>query len=208
MRLFSVLLSALSLLPVLASAGSTAADKKLSKFTALVASSKSRGGLIDLTDSLYDELTTGSRNFTAVVLLTALEARIGCQLCREFAPEFDLLAKSWNKVHKGGDGLFFAELDFANAKTTFQKVCPTVLASIGGRGTVGVGELTVAASCNSPPPPSSSSSRRPSGHTQTPLASLPLSSTSPRAVSPQNQWRNLSRITLLTRRRCSARPTG
>lgn len=137
MRLFSVLLPALTLLPsVLASAESTtaaAAAKKLSQFTNIVSSSRSsRPGLIDLTDNLYDDLTTGSRNFTAVVLLTALEARIGCNLCREFAPEFELLARSWNKAHKGGDGLFFAELDFANARTTFQKVCPAVLERIGG----------------------------------------------------------------------------
>lgn len=135
MRLFSVLLPALTFLPsVLVSAEpTTAAAKKLSQFTTIVSSSKSsRPGLIDLTDSLYDDLTTGSRNFTAVVLLTALESRIGCNLCREFAPEFELLAKSWNKAHKGGDGLFFAELDFANARTTFQKVCPAVPEPIGG----------------------------------------------------------------------------
>ncbi|KAL0638867.1 oligosaccharyl transferase subunit ost3/OST6 [Maublancomyces gigas] len=122
MRLLSVLLSALTLLPsALASAESPTA-RKISKFNAIVSSSKSRRGLIELTDTLYDDLTTGPRNFTAVVLLTALEARIGCNLCREFAPEFDLLAKSWNTAHKDGGGLFFAELDFANARTTFQKL--------------------------------------------------------------------------------------
>lgn len=123
MRLLSVLLSALTLLPsVLASTESSVAAKKSTKFNALVSSSKSRRGVIELTDALYDELTTGPRNFTAVVLLTALEARINCHLCREFSPEFDLLAKSWDVAHKAEGGLYFAELDFANAKTTFQKV--------------------------------------------------------------------------------------
>lgn len=121
---FSLLLSALSLLPSTLAApdDSQAASKKLSKFTALASGPKSKNGLLQLTDTLYEELTTGPRNYTAVVLLTALEARIGCQLCRDFAPEFDLLAKSWNSAHKGPDGLFFGELDFANARTTFQKV--------------------------------------------------------------------------------------
>lgn len=122
MRLLSVLLSALTLLPSALASAESPAVRKTSKFNTLVSASKSRRGVIELTDSLYDDLTTGSRNFTAVVLLTALEARIGCNLCREFAPEFDLLAKSWNIVHKDEGGLFFAELDFANARTTFQKV--------------------------------------------------------------------------------------
>lgn len=143
MRLLSVLLSALTLLPsALASAESPTA-RKISKFNAIVSSSKSRRGLIELTDTLYDDLTTGPRNFTAVVLLTALEARIGCNLCREFAPEFDLLAKGWNTAHKDGGGLFFAELDFANARTTFQKVFVLPFSSQleGGRegGAVGTG---------------------------------------------------------------------
>ncbi|RPB16552.1 hypothetical protein P167DRAFT_516630 [Morchella conica CCBAS932] len=122
-----LLLSAASLLvpTALAAAASSsdiAADKKFAKFNALLNTPKHEGGILQLTDSLYDDLTTGPRNYTAVVLLTALEPRIGCQLCREFGPEYELLAKSWAAEHAPTDGLIFSELDFANARTTFQKL--------------------------------------------------------------------------------------
>lgn len=122
----ALLLSAASLLvpTALAAASSSdiAADKKFAKFNALLNTPKHKGGVLQLTDSLYDDLTTGPRNYTAVVLLTALEPRIGCQLCREFGPEYELLAKSWLAEHAPTDGLIFGELDFANARTTFQKL--------------------------------------------------------------------------------------
>lgn len=126
---FSLLLSAASLIPSVFAAPDPVAAKKLSKFSALASGPKSKNGMLQLTDNLYDELTTGPRDYYAVVLLTALDPRIGCQLCREFQPEYDLLAKSWNRKHKNGDGLFFAEMDFANARATFQKVCPLHLRS-------------------------------------------------------------------------------
>ena len=39
---------------------------------------------LTLDDALYDELTVTPRNYTVVTLLTAGEARFGCQLCKEF----------------------------------------------------------------------------------------------------------------------------
>lgn len=76
-----------------------------------------------LDDALFTELTTAPRSYSAVVLLTALDQRFSCDLCQEFQPEYELLAKSWIAKHKSSDGLFFGELDFADAKATFQKVC-------------------------------------------------------------------------------------
>ena len=76
-----------------------------------------------LDDSLYDELTATPRNHSVVVLLTALEARFGCQLCRDFQPEWDLLGKSWAKGDKYGDSrILLGTLDFADGKGIFQKV--------------------------------------------------------------------------------------
>ena len=98
------------------------ADSKLTKFTSLTTGSKLKG-IVKLDDALYTELTAAPRNYSAVVLLTALDQRYNCALCQEFQPEYELLAKSWIAKHKSGDGLFFGELDFANAKATFQKVC-------------------------------------------------------------------------------------
>lgn len=78
---------------------------------------------LQLDDKVYDDLTAAPRDYTAAVLLTALEARFGCQLCRDFQPEWDLIAKSWNKGDKGGLApVVYGTLDFADGKATFQKV--------------------------------------------------------------------------------------
>jgi oligosaccharyltransferase complex subunit gamma len=78
---------------------------------------------LKLVDSSYDRLTTAPRDYSVAVLLTALEARFGCQLCREFQPEWDLLAKSWTKGDKSGESrLIYGTLDFADGRNTFQSV--------------------------------------------------------------------------------------
>lgn len=78
---------------------------------------------IKLDDVSYNDLTRSPRNYSSAVLLTALDARVGCQLCREFAPEWDLLAKSWINGDKSGDSrLVFGTLDFADGRQTFQAV--------------------------------------------------------------------------------------
>lgn len=81
-----------------------------------------------LDDNTYDDLTTSPRNYTAVVLLTALDARFGCQLCKDFQPEWELLSKSWTKGDRRGDSrTLYAQLDFADGKGTFQKVSSIIL---------------------------------------------------------------------------------
>lgn len=78
---------------------------------------------IKLDDAAFNDLTRQPRNFTSVVLLTALEARVGCQLCREFAPEWDLIAKNWIRNDKSGaTRVVFGTLDFADGRQTFQAV--------------------------------------------------------------------------------------
>lgn len=78
---------------------------------------------IKLDDASYENLTSTLRNYTTVVLLTAQDVRFGCQLCRDFEPEWDLVAKSWIKGDKhGGTRVLYGTLDFADGKETFQKV--------------------------------------------------------------------------------------
>jgi len=78
---------------------------------------------LKLTDSVYDKLTSSPRDYSVAVLLTALDNRFGCQLCREFQPEWDLLAKSWTKGDKSGESrLIYGTLDFADGKGTFTSV--------------------------------------------------------------------------------------
>ena len=76
-----------------------------------------------LDDASYEELTAPPRNHSTIVLLTALEARFGCQLCREFQPEWDMLCKSWARGDRNGESrTLLGTLDFAEGKGTFQKV--------------------------------------------------------------------------------------
>jgi len=75
-------------------------------------------------DLEYDTLTKAPRDYSIVILLTAMEPQFGCQPCREFKPEWDLLSSSWVKGDKAGESrVLFGTLDFADAKATFQEVC-------------------------------------------------------------------------------------
>ena len=78
---------------------------------------------LKLDDAGFEEITNSPRDYTALVLLTAMPAQFGCQLCREFQPEFDILSKSWvNGDRKGNTRTIFGVLDFPDGKSTFQKV--------------------------------------------------------------------------------------
>lgn len=78
---------------------------------------------IKLNDDLYKDLVTAQRNYSSAILLTAMDGRYGCQLCREFQPEFDLLARSWTKGDKAGESrLIFGTLDFNDGRDTFMSV--------------------------------------------------------------------------------------
>ncbi|KAL8676664.1 MAG: hypothetical protein Q9186_006835 [Xanthomendoza sp. 1 TL-2023] len=78
---------------------------------------------IKLDDASYDRITAAPRDYTVAVLLTALEARFGCQLCRDFQPEWDVVGKSWVRGDKKGDSrLLLGTLDFADGRGTFQKL--------------------------------------------------------------------------------------
>ncbi len=86
---------------------------------------------LKLDDAVYDDLTSASRNHTSAILLTALDARFGCQLCREFQPEWEVIAKSWIRGDGRGESrVLFGTLDFAEGKGTFQKVLNTVYTAV------------------------------------------------------------------------------
>ncbi|KAI9048643.1 hypothetical protein LZ554_007474 [Drepanopeziza brunnea f. sp. 'monogermtubi'] len=78
---------------------------------------------LKLDDVQYAKLTTAPRDYSVAILLTALDARFGCQMCREFQPEWELLSKSWIKGDKKGESrLVYGTLDFTDGKTTFQSL--------------------------------------------------------------------------------------
>ncbi|EHA58343.1 hypothetical protein MCOR27_002111 [Pyricularia oryzae] len=117
MRLLSFVVS--SLLAV----GSLAAKKPAAdRFETFLAQSQTQNP-IKLDDSSYRKLTRAPRDYSISILLTAMDARYGCQLCREFQPEYDLLARSWLKGDKKGDSrLIYAVLDFTDGKDTFMSL--------------------------------------------------------------------------------------
>lgn len=95
-----------------------ATDNKIAKFQSL-----SRSGSVNLNDSLYDEFTSKPREHYAAIIFTATDARFGCILCREFQPEWELIAQSWSKGTKPeGLNLLFGTLDFSNGRNTFHMV--------------------------------------------------------------------------------------
>lgn len=124
------LLPLLSLLwlPSLALAAKRSRGDRFEEFHSLAVSSTP----LKLDDGVYDELTATPRNYSAAVLLTALQPQFGCNLCREVQPEWELLARSWVKGDRAGASrVVFGTLDFSNGKGTFQRVrdkCSSCLA--------------------------------------------------------------------------------
>lgn len=109
------------LLPLTALAAKKPSGDRFSDFrTQQLAAS----GPLKLDDDSYNKLTAAPRDYSVAVLLTALEARFGCQLCQDFAPEWALLGKTWTKGDKAGESrLVYGTLDFSNGQRTFQSVC-------------------------------------------------------------------------------------
>ena len=126
MKLFTFITSLLYLIPAtLAAAPNT---DKFEKYQSI-----SRLAPLQLNDSSYDDITSRPRDYHVAVVLTATEARFGCVLCRDFQPEFDLIARSWNKGSKPDNlKLLFGTLDFRNGKAAFQKVRNSVASLILG----------------------------------------------------------------------------
>ncbi|PYH97735.1 oligosaccharyl transferase subunit [Aspergillus ellipticus CBS 707.79] len=116
MKLLSLFVSILCIIPI---AFCSVPDKdKFERYHSL-----SRFAPIELNDSSYEDITSKPRDYHVAVILTATEARYGCILCREFQPEWELIARSWNKGSKPDElKMLFATLDFSNGKGTFQKL--------------------------------------------------------------------------------------
>lgn len=118
MRFLTALTAAL--LPFTALAAKKASPGRFEEYRQQQLSS---GSSLKLTDDTYSTLTKAPRDYSVAVLLTALEARFGCQLCQEFNPEWNLLAKTWSKGDKKAESkVIFGTLDFTNGQRTFQSV--------------------------------------------------------------------------------------
>jgi oligosaccharyltransferase complex subunit gamma len=118
MKVLSLLTAAL--LPLTSLAAKKAPTDRFTKYHGKALSAASS---VKLDDNSYADLTRAPRDYSVAVLLTALEARFGCALCKDFQPEWELLARSWTKGCKAGESrLVFGTLDFTDGKNTFQSV--------------------------------------------------------------------------------------
>lgn len=124
MKLLTLLTAAL--LPLTSLAAKKSSSSPADRFTKYHSKQLSSSSAIKLDDNVYTDLTKNPRDYSVAVLLTALDARFGCGLCNDFQPEWDLLARTWAKGDREGEGrLVFGTLDFMDGKQTFQSVWRT-----------------------------------------------------------------------------------
>lgn len=113
MRLCSLLAAAL--LPLLALAAKKPAASTFDTYS-------SRSFPIEVDEASYDAITHVPRDYWTAALLTARPAKFACQLCREFDPEWKILASSWQKGDKNSASrVLFATLDFDNGRNVFMR---------------------------------------------------------------------------------------
>ncbi|CAO3598960.1 unnamed protein product [Absidia cylindrospora] len=80
---------------------------------------KQRRGKIN--SNAYFKYTQGKRDYGMVVLLTALGDQFQCVPCREFDPEYKLVASSFQKTKHSGH-VFFGHLDFMDGQAVYQQL--------------------------------------------------------------------------------------
>jgi oligosaccharyltransferase complex subunit gamma len=111
MHFLGTFLTSLLLTPL-----ATAAQANVDRF----ASSISKTYPIKLDDAKFSAITSAPRDYAVLVLLTAMERKFGCQACVDFQPDWDVLARSWQRGDKKGESrLVFATLDFVDGKESF-----------------------------------------------------------------------------------------
>ena len=81
---------------------------------------KEKTAWLTVTDDTYDLFAKGQRNYSLVLLATALDSRIGCDQCRLFHPDFQLVAQSYESLD-GGD-LYFGIVDFGKGRQVFAEL--------------------------------------------------------------------------------------
>jgi oligosaccharyltransferase complex subunit gamma len=81
------------------------------------------GSVLQLDSQAFKLYTEEPRNYSLVVMFTALDSSVGCEPCWKLKPEFDLVAADfYSKVGRQseeGKKLFFCSLDFMNGRDAF-----------------------------------------------------------------------------------------
>ncbi|PKY45123.1 hypothetical protein RhiirA4_515734 [Rhizophagus irregularis] len=117
--LFILIFSFSCLLPSRVSAAKPSLETKIHK---LNEATRKNQGVVELDSSLYDEFTSKPRNYSIAILLTALDPQINCVPCKEFDPEFRLVAKDWLGSGNVPSRLYFGVLDFKNGREIYAKL--------------------------------------------------------------------------------------
>ena len=82
-----------------------------------------RRTVVKLSNKLFKDLVrTQPRNYSVVVMFTALQAQRGCSICKQASDEFTMLANSYRYSPFYSSKLFFAMLDFDEASESFQSM--------------------------------------------------------------------------------------
>uniref|UniRef100_A0A1D1Z6I9 Magnesium transporter protein 1 n=1 Tax=Anthurium amnicola TaxID=1678845 RepID=A0A1D1Z6I9_9ARAE len=117
--LFILLFSFSCLLPSPVSATKPSLETKVHK---LNDATRKNQGVVELNSNLYDEVTSKPRNYSIIILLTALDPAINCVPCKDFDPEFRLVARSWLGSGNIPSRIYFGVLDFKNGREVYTKL--------------------------------------------------------------------------------------
>ncbi|KAG0285997.1 oligosaccharyl transferase subunit ost3/OST6 [Linnemannia gamsii] len=91
--------------------------KKVSRLNAKASMSK---GIIELDSLAFDDVLAKPRNYSMVVLFTAISPEFQCVPCKNFDPEYRLVAAGWSRIPDKSQ-IFFGILDFKAGQSVFQK---------------------------------------------------------------------------------------
>lgn len=82
-------------------------------------------GIVELPNpQSFVQLTSGPRNYSSVVLLTAVKSGVSCQPCNTFAPVYENIAGSWKRKSKNNHkaDVIFSLLEFKDGQDVFRQV--------------------------------------------------------------------------------------
>ncbi|KAG0204938.1 oligosaccharyl transferase subunit ost3/OST6 [Mortierella sp. GBA30] len=129
MRRFSrpmLLVLILALVAMLSSSVTTDAQPQMAqellqkKVNRLQAKATKGRGIIELDTNSFEEVMAKPRNYSMVVLFTAISPEFNCVPCLNFGPEYKFVAAGWSKLVDKSQ-LFFGVLDFKVGQAIFQK---------------------------------------------------------------------------------------
>lgn len=102
------------------SSGTNAASARQSRF---LADARANKGFVELDATSFNELTQTPRNYSVTALLTANAPSFRCQPCLTFQPEFEAVARAWQK-NPSRDRHIFGKIEFMEGREIFRRVSP------------------------------------------------------------------------------------